>query len=537
MAMDRSPWAVLGIEDGASAADIRRAYARRVKDIRPDEDAAGFQRLVEARDLALRLASDAQSGAPRRVAQLLARMDAPVRNSPAPSQPITPPKDRPKPPPFQPASDVSEAPAGRDHPTPEDILARLRQALRADGLAGWQSAVGAMAALTRQERAAIEKRLIESLSAFAEPESDNYAGWPRNKWPFFDLLASLGEEFGWQENDRVLYQVLDAEAAQRLARLLRWAQAQWGVASGADISAGGKALAPVALADLHPFYDDGRDLRGLNAYWAMLEDKRLWRPSDAPTYLFLPAWDVQDGRYVRALLGLFGWVALALAFAPWRSAAAIDALPWLLPLPAGGGFGLITILPIAMGIWYLVGSIAPSPFTFTAPTYQGSSFSLLGPLWDGQALFAFPLWALRRGLYARAAIGFLAWLAIAYQIYAYPDVLQDHQEDAGFASAVVLVLLLHLTAGAHGQRWLVYKLQRTIASAHRRRIFDPRARSDFLRAHGTRNPAPWRYRVRQAARPKRRAPLRLGLEWPRWYVWAAAVGVALLRIVVELFLR
>jgi hypothetical protein len=46
-------WAVLGIAPTADVAAIRRAYARRLKLNRPDEDPEGFQRLLRARDAAL----------------------------------------------------------------------------------------------------------------------------------------------------------------------------------------------------------------------------------------------------------------------------------------------------------------------------------------------------------------------------------------------------------------------------------------------------------------------------------------------------
>lgn len=48
-----SPWALLGIAPTADAAAIRRAYARKLKLTRPDEDPEGFQGLVQARDAAL----------------------------------------------------------------------------------------------------------------------------------------------------------------------------------------------------------------------------------------------------------------------------------------------------------------------------------------------------------------------------------------------------------------------------------------------------------------------------------------------------
>lgn len=50
-------WAfeLLGLPPDADERSIKRAYAQRLRDTRPDEDAAGFQRLREAYELALRL--------------------------------------------------------------------------------------------------------------------------------------------------------------------------------------------------------------------------------------------------------------------------------------------------------------------------------------------------------------------------------------------------------------------------------------------------------------------------------------------------
>jgi hypothetical protein len=53
-----SPWALLGIAPTTDAAAIRRAYARELKLTRPDEDPEGFQRLVQARDAALKRAAE-----------------------------------------------------------------------------------------------------------------------------------------------------------------------------------------------------------------------------------------------------------------------------------------------------------------------------------------------------------------------------------------------------------------------------------------------------------------------------------------------
>lgn len=56
MSRRRPPWSVLGLDAGADAGAIRKAYATRLKAIDPDADPAGFARLREAREAALRLA-------------------------------------------------------------------------------------------------------------------------------------------------------------------------------------------------------------------------------------------------------------------------------------------------------------------------------------------------------------------------------------------------------------------------------------------------------------------------------------------------
>lgn len=55
-------WTVLDIAATRDEREIRRAYARQLKRFRPDEDPVGFQRLVEARDEALLLATLSDDG-------------------------------------------------------------------------------------------------------------------------------------------------------------------------------------------------------------------------------------------------------------------------------------------------------------------------------------------------------------------------------------------------------------------------------------------------------------------------------------------
>lgn len=85
-------WAfeLLGLSPDADERSIKRAYAQRLRSVRPDEDPAGFQRLREAYELALRLCSHRAEAAPapcgEHETEALAEASAhtePVQNMPA----------------------------------------------------------------------------------------------------------------------------------------------------------------------------------------------------------------------------------------------------------------------------------------------------------------------------------------------------------------------------------------------------------------------------------------------------------------------
>ena len=51
-----SPWTVLGLKGPADRSEVRRAYARRLKQVSPEDDPKGFEQLRVAYEAALAVA-------------------------------------------------------------------------------------------------------------------------------------------------------------------------------------------------------------------------------------------------------------------------------------------------------------------------------------------------------------------------------------------------------------------------------------------------------------------------------------------------
>src|SRR5262245_12667607 len=264
---EQSAFGLLGIAPGATTAEIKRAYARRVREIRPDENAEGFQFLVEARDVAFHFASDARKS--ERPAQALGwKVSEFTRN-----EDVTPPLERLV---FQPPTAGARAerlvaPASVARSTEPQLLDKLQRTLSSDTLESWHAVVAATGQLTQAQRAALEPDIIECLSSFAAQKSANLASWPPNNWVFFDLVAALEAEYGWRSNDRAIHAALDAQAAEDFIQLLKWSQQAAPVGTARRTTDVGKSgPMPVSIADLHQFYDCGRDRKGLDAYWRIV---------------------------------------------------------------------------------------------------------------------------------------------------------------------------------------------------------------------------------------------------------------------------
>ncbi|WFU04933.1 hypothetical protein QA648_29740 (plasmid) [Rhizobium sp. CB3171] len=236
MTMTGYPWSVLELEPGADMSAIRRAYAKKLKTIRPDEDPTGFQTLVEARDRALVLAETAQHRT---------KHDefAPVEPLPYPTAILaasTP--DRPPvtakilPPPLDERTDDIEAeqalPGG---PSSTVDLAALKTQLGKlhnmssvyVDLDGWNNFLLRIGELPTQMRELLEPAIIESfcnITQYCERTSwfPHVPVHRRDR----ELILAYDEEFGWSANDRKVYAVIGREWADgfkwRLSQI--WAE-------------------------------------------------------------------------------------------------------------------------------------------------------------------------------------------------------------------------------------------------------------------------------------------------------------------------
>lgn len=94
-------WHELGLAPGSTVREIKLAYARRLKQVHPEDDAAGFQRLRQAYELALRQAPAQQPEPPR---------PAPPRIELSPEPPAPPPPPTLPPRPLPPAFELTPQP-------------------------------------------------------------------------------------------------------------------------------------------------------------------------------------------------------------------------------------------------------------------------------------------------------------------------------------------------------------------------------------------------------------------------------------------
>jgi hypothetical protein len=255
----QAPWDILGVAPDADIATIRRAYAQKLRVTRPDEDPAGFQRLVMARDFLVLYADKIVADA---TVQDRPDQDVPLQAGPKPESeaaaPQPPPPAQPDPdatpvPPLPPifdlppaaaqaaapaapeqrAVDPLPAPPAQTPPPPGSVqppkpLALVALETLAQELANFRN-LGAKIDVTAVEAAlqaipAGEARLIEDhvIRELASALYDERRIGQSS--PAHDTLARLAllcvDFFGWHESDRPVYRVLPPQAANEFCAYL-----------------------------------------------------------------------------------------------------------------------------------------------------------------------------------------------------------------------------------------------------------------------------------------------------------------------------
>ena len=521
-------WQQLGISSTTDESAIRRAYAKRLREVRPDEDAEGFQRLVEARDRALWLARHAVEAARW---ELSADDEEPDAGPPHAAQ-IEDVRERPaaltieQPEPVIRPSEAADRGRDHDHAARAAVLGLLDTVLRRSSDAGvppngkthrapspdaamphepadsdWRQIAERVAGLSMTDRTAIQPDLIRRLSAYVTAQDSafgdwhalnghrigmrrEFAEWLPAAWPFFDLVAQFAAEFGWREQDRIIHLYLPHSEADRFMDLLAWTHhvADAGPRSPTAETADG--LPRIPAVDLYAFYDGGRDLVGLRAWRTIRDNARLWQASDPVTDLFFPFRALREGRHLKGMLGLLGWTGLIAAYAPWRFASVAQALPWIVPQPESVLDVLFDLWPWGPGIWILYRS---EDWTFRKRySFVGAPTSKVAEIpFDMEAFVFFPIWAFGRRFYFRGVVSLMAWGAVLQQIITMgADYLVDFRSHAG---PFFLAAALHAAAGFHGQRWVVEKLLRTFDAVNRAGLGDPAERWLYIRQRRTTN--------------------------------------------------
>jgi hypothetical protein len=202
------PWSVLGIEKTDSVADIKRAYAIKLKVTRPDDDATAFQALVAARDRALLLASNQRVTFDSQISDLVREVEKPARKkSKTKSSKLTEDDSSPA------GSLSSDGPwdSGQSvHESDSDFIAKIIEQFltttedNPDAKLA-RCAVSRLASLSISERLELEPRLLESVSKqiqtilYESKYVHKQSSRARAKaW----LVHELDSTFGWTENDR-----------------------------------------------------------------------------------------------------------------------------------------------------------------------------------------------------------------------------------------------------------------------------------------------------------------------------------------------
>jgi hypothetical protein len=202
------PWSVLGIKKTTEERAIKSAYAKKLKVTRPEDDPVAFQRLVEARDVALRLA---------RLANASQERDE-IEVQPIPVSTI------------HWREEVSNSPIDqREQQQRSNFVEPFEQILIGDLMDKPFESIERLAdklrELTIAERLEIEPQFLLALDQYFSNQSSTVNQPIDSLHSSYQkyLVILLDQEYQWSNNERRIYEVvpyLSSEFADHLRRLI-----------------------------------------------------------------------------------------------------------------------------------------------------------------------------------------------------------------------------------------------------------------------------------------------------------------------------
>jgi hypothetical protein len=322
------PWSALGVSPEADESEIKKAYARLLKAVRPDEDAEAFQELVEARNAALTHARRLNArGSQRPPLEEPERLQASVEV-------------------FEPKAQIADAPEARiawkepaaiepplvPHAAEDSqanvadflnvILAGLKLDAKPPELEGAKEAIGGLAILSASARKLAEPELLQALAPLLPVISDRLMRgrsrgffqrlfWQKRTDPEstqrvavqLDLARRLNDEFGWTQSDRRVHALIGREAATSIILYLNAFQRLFDATNTGDQRGRIPPMPSVDERDARAYFGDAYGIYA--PLLAKVHSGSRW-PVRWRTRMFLlaPGWLV-GGRHYPAL---FVWI-------------------------------------------------------------------------------------------------------------------------------------------------------------------------------------------------------------------------------------
>lgn len=198
------PWSILDIDATADPAQIKAAYAARLRVTRPDDDPEGFQHLRQARDAAMALAADPAAGPTTTEAETAEGATAetpdpgPIRDGLSDADATGP-------------QDAREAgPADLPQALSERLQAFLASPWAKSDPRRWRQLFEDLPILDASRRAMLERSLARQLDAWLDGEP----------LPDPAIVMVLNDEFGWDASGSSLDEILDRPNVARIRTII-----------------------------------------------------------------------------------------------------------------------------------------------------------------------------------------------------------------------------------------------------------------------------------------------------------------------------